>query len=178
MNGSTGGVKILVSFILATALYAEPFGQAKVTKAEGSVIRGKAGVQTGPGSKAEVDFGDGTVARVGANAKFSYVPGTRETVLDSGTLLLSAPKDAGGITVRAGGTITEAAGAVDFEAVNFGGNVKVISLNGKPTVSLAINPESRKGLRPGQILEVPKGVLKLPKADVVDLKVLIGSSAL
>ena len=119
--------EILVSLLLAVNTWAAPFGEAKVTKAEG------------------------------------YVAGTRETSLDGGTLLLSSPKDAGGITVRAGGTVTTAVGAVDFEAVNFGGNVKVISLNGKPTVSLAINPESKKGLKPGQILEVPKGVMKLPK---------------
>ena len=147
----------MVSLLLVGSALAEPFGQAKVTRAEGSVIRGKSGVQTGPESKAELDWLDGTIARVGANARFSYVAGTREAALDSGTLLMSSPKDAGGVTVRASGTVTVASGAVDFEVANIGGNVKVICLSGKPTVYLAINPKAKDGLRPGQMLSVEEG---------------------
>jgi hypothetical protein len=44
--------RLLVSLLLVADLCRAPFGEAKVTRAEGSVIRGKAGVQTGPGSKA------------------------------------------------------------------------------------------------------------------------------
>ena len=143
-------MKILVSLLLVANLWAEPFSQAKVTRAEGPVIRGRAGVETGPGAKAELDMLDGSLVRVGANARFSYTPGTREAKLDNGTMLFSSPKDAGGVTLTAGGTVTSAMGAVDFEAANFGGNVKVIGLNGKPTVSLAANPNSKKGLRPGR----------------------------
>ena len=168
----------MVSLLLVGSALAEPFGQAKVTRAEGSVIRGKSGVQTGPESKAELDWLDGTIARVGANARFSYTPGTRETVLDSGTLLLSSPKEAGGFTVRAGGTVTSAAGAGDLEVANIGGNVKVICLSGKPTVYLAINPKARDGLRPGQMLSIEKGALKLSRADTVNLKVLLTTSTL
>lgn len=171
-------MRVFVGLLMVASLYAEPFSVAKVTRAEGSVIKGKSGVQTGPNSKAELDWLDGTVARVGANARFSYVVGTRETTLDNGTLLMSSPKDAGGVTVRAGGTTTSTEGAGDFEVATFSGDVKVICLNGKPTVSLAINPKARKGLKPGQMLDVPKGVLKLPKADVVDLKVLLSTSTL
>jgi hypothetical protein len=167
--------ELLVSLLLAANLWAEPFTQAKVTRAEGSVIKGKSGVQTGPGSKAELEWLDGTVARVGANARFSYTPGTREARLDGGTLLFSSPKDAGGVTIKAGGVTTSAGGAVDFEMASFGGVVKVISLNGKPTVSLG---GSRKALKPGGMLDVPAGATKLPRADVVDLKVLVDSSTL
>jgi acrosin len=161
--------------LLVTGASAEPFGKMKVSKAEGPVIRGRAGVETGPGAKAELNMLDGSLVRVGANARFSYTPGTREAKLDNGTMLFSSPKDAGGVTLTAGGTVTSATGAVDFEVANFGGNVKVIALNGKPTVSLG---ESHKGLRPGQIMAVPAGAMKLPKTDVVNLKTLLATGGL
>jgi acrosin len=166
---------VLVGLLLVTGVYAEPFGKMKVSKAEGPVIKQKSGVETGPGAKVELDMLDGSLVRVGANARFSYTPGTREAKLDNGTMLFSSPKNAGGVTLTAGGTVTSAVGAVDFEAANFGGNVKVISLNGKPTISLG---ESRKGLRPGQIMAVPAGATKLPKADVVNLKTLLATGGL
>lgn len=166
---------LLVSLLLAPALWAEPFGKMKVSKAEGPVIKGKSGVQTGPGAKAELDMLDGSLVRVGANARFSFTPGTREAKLDNGTMLFSSPRDAGGVTLTAGGTVTTATGAVDFEAANFGGNVKVICLNGKPQVSLG---ESHKGLRPGQIMAVPPGATELPKVNGVNLKTLISTGGL
>ena len=121
---------------------------------------------------------DGSLVRVGANARFSFTPGTREAKLDNGTMLFSSPKGAGGVTLTAGGTVTSAVGAVDFEAANFGGNVKVIALNGKPTVALAANPGSKKGLRPGQMMAVPPGATELPKVDGVNLKTLISTGGL
>lgn len=170
---------LLVSLLLcAETVEGGPFGQARVTKAEGPVIRGKAGVETGPGAKAELDMLDGSLVRVGANAKFSYTPGTREAKLDNGTMLFSSPRNAGGVTLTAGGTVTSATGAVDFEAANFGGNVKVIALNGKPMVALAANPGGKKGLRPGQIMAVPPGATQLPKVAGVNLKTLISTGGL
>jgi acrosin len=167
--------ELLAGLLLATGAYAEPFGKMKVSKAEGPVIRGKAGVETGPGAKAELNMLDGSLVRVGANARFSFIPGTREAKLDNGTMLFSSPKDAGGVTLTAGGTVTSATGAVDFEAANFGGNVKVIALNGKPTVALG---ESRKALRPGQIMSVPPGATKLSKVEGVNLKTLLATGGL
>jgi acrosin len=168
----------MILFLSLVSLQAEPFGKSKVSKAEGSVIRRRDGVETGPDAKAEIDMLDGSLVRVGANARFSYTPGTREAKLDNGTMLFSSPKGAGGVTLTAGGTVTSTTGAVDFEAANFGGNVKVISLNGKPVVSLSSNPSSKKSLRPGAIISVPPGAAALGKTDIVNLKTLIDTGGL
>src|SRR4029453_3447551 len=91
-------------------LRAEPFNQAEVTKTinlvsllpqdtravPGDLVKGNTALQTGGNSRAELQFPDLTITRVGSNALFRFIAGSREMVLDSGTLLFSSPKGAGG----------------------------------------------------------------------------------
>ena len=97
-------------------LRAEPFEQAEVTKAinlvsllpqdtravPGDLVKGNTALQTGGNSRAELQFPDLTITRVGSNALFRFIAGTREIVLDSGTMLFSSPQGAGGGKVQAG----------------------------------------------------------------------------
>ena len=92
------------------------FEQAEVTKAvnivsllpqdkravRGDVVKGNTGLKTGNDSRAELQFPDLTITRVGSNSLFRFIVGTREIVLDSGTMLFSAPEGAGGGKVQAG----------------------------------------------------------------------------
>jgi FecR protein len=121
---------IFVLYLFAwhlAALRAEPFQEAEVTKAinlvsllppdkpavRGDVVRGNTGLKTEGDSRAELQFPDLTITRVGSNSLFRFVAGTREIVLDSGTLLFSAPEGAGGGKVSAG-AITAAVTGSDF----------------------------------------------------------------
>jgi hypothetical protein len=75
-------------------LKAEPFNQAEVTKAinlvsllpqgtraaPGDVVKGNNALQTGGNSRAELQFPDLTITRVGSNALFRFIAGTREIV--------------------------------------------------------------------------------------------------
>ena len=99
-----------------SVLRAEPFEQAEVKKAInvvsllpqdvraalGDIVKGDTALQTGGQFRAELQFPDLTITRVGSNALFRFVAGTREMVLDSGTMLFSSPKGAGGGKGRAG----------------------------------------------------------------------------
>ncbi|MET0252859.1 MAG: FecR domain-containing protein, partial [Terrimicrobiaceae bacterium] len=109
------------------ALGAVPFEQAEVTKTvnrvsllprdtravPGDVIKGDNAVKTGGDSRAELQFPDLTITRVGSNALFRFLGGRREITLDGGTMLFSSPKGAGGGKVQAG-AITAAVTGTDF----------------------------------------------------------------
>jgi FecR protein len=173
------------------ALQAEPFQQAEVTKAinlvsllppdkpavRGDVVRGNTGLKTGGDSRAELQFPDLTITRVGSNSLFRFVAGTREIVLDSGTLLFSAPQGAGGGKVSAG-AITAAVTGSDFMISNVG-RVKVICLSHKVTVYFTANPKIRTELRPGQMLDITAGLQrKMPRATTINLGKLLATSKL
>ena len=114
----------------AAVLRAEPFEKAEVTKTinivsllpedkppepaeTGDVISGKAALKTDDDSRAELQFPDLTITRVGANALFRFLAGGREITLDGGTMLFSSPKGAGGGRVQAG-AITAAVTGTEF----------------------------------------------------------------
>jgi len=63
-------------------------------------VRGDTAVRTGAESRAELTFGDLTIARLGANTIFSFNQGTRTVDLGNGAILLRVPKDSGGAKVQ------------------------------------------------------------------------------
>jgi hypothetical protein len=146
----------------------------------GDVVTGNTGVKTGNDSRAELQFPDLTITRVGSNSLFRFVPGTREMILDSGTLLFSSPVGAGGGKVQAG-AITAAVTGSDFMISNVG-RVKVICLSHKVTVYLTENPKIRAELLPGQMLdmtpETTGAVRKMPRVTTINLGKLLATSKL
>ena len=176
------------------ALRARPFEQAEVTKAvnivsllpqdkravRGDVVKGNTGLKTGNDSRTELQFPDLTITRVGSNSLFRFIVGTREIVLDSGTMLFSAPEGAGGGKVQAG-AITAAVTGSDFMISNVG-RVKVICLSHKVTVYLTANPKIRAELLPGQMLDIrPEttgAVRRMPRVTTINLGTLLTTSRL
>jgi hypothetical protein len=176
------------------ALRARPFEQAQVTKAvnivsllpqdkravRGDVVKGNTGLKTGNDSRAELQFPDLTITRVGSNSLFRFIAGTREIVLDSGTMLFSASEGAGGGKVQAG-AITAAVTGSDFMISNVG-RVKVICLSHKVTVYLTANPKIRAELLPGQMLDIwPEttgAVRRMPRVTTINLGTLLTTSRL
>jgi hypothetical protein len=63
-------------------------------------IRGDTAVRTGAESRAELTFGDLTIARLGANTIFSFSQGSRTVDLGNGAILLRVPKGSGGAKVQ------------------------------------------------------------------------------
>jgi hypothetical protein len=63
-------------------------------------VRGDTAVRTGPESRAELTFGDLTIARLGANTVFSFNQGSRTVELGNGAILLRVPKGSGGAKVQ------------------------------------------------------------------------------
>ena len=170
---------------------AEPFERAEVTKAinvvsllprntkavPGDVVSGDSALKTGGNSRAELEFPDLTITRVGSNALFRFLAGKREITLDSGTLLFSSPEGAGGGKVQAG-AITAAVTGTDFLISNIHGRIKVICLSGKVLVYFTANPKLRVVLKPGQMVDIPAGATKMPPIVTINLGALISTSVL
>ena len=174
-----------------SVLRAEPFEQAEVKKAinvvsllpqdvraaPGDIVKGDTALQTGGNSRAELQFPDLTITRVGSNALFRFVAGTREMVLDSGTMLFSSPKGAGGGKVQAGG-VTAAVTGSDFMISNLG-RIKVICLSHKVAVYFTANPRVRVELLPGQMVDIAAGAnRKMPPVTTINLGKLLATSLL
>ena len=174
-----------------SVLRGEPFEQAEVTKAinvvsllpqdvraaPGDIVKGDTALQTGGYSRAELQFSDLTITRVGSNSLFRFVRGTREIILDSGTMLFSAPAGAGGGKVRAG-FISAAVTGSEFMISNVG-KVKVICLSHKVAVYFTANPKVRVELLPGQMLDIAAGAnRKMPPVTTINLGKLLGTSLL
>lgn len=123
---------ILVAFLCHwpwAHLCADPFEKAEITRTvnlvslllemksrpavPGDTVNGETAVRTGGDSRAELQFPDLTITRVGSNALFRFVSGGREITLDGGTMLFSSPKGAGGGKVQAG-AITAAVTGTEF----------------------------------------------------------------
>ena len=172
---------ILVLFLFAGQLFparAEPFERAEVIKAinlvsllpqseravPGDIIKGNTGLKTGGDSRAELQFPDLTITRIGSNSLFRFIAGTREIVLERGILLFSSPNGAGGGNVQAG-SITAAVTGSDFMISNVG-KVKVICLSHKVAVYFTANPKVRVELLPGQMLDIAAGADPKPPDSV------------
>ena len=186
---------LLLGVVLIAPLRAEPFQQAEVTRVVnvvsllrdqqksraagvGDIVTGKTAVKTGADSRAELQFPDQTITRLGANAFFRFQAGGRSMDLEGGTMLFSSPKGAGGGQVQAG-AVTAAVTGTDFLlSYQLNGEVKIIVLEGKVVVYLTQFPSVRRLLRTGQMVIVPKGATEIPTPHTIDLKRLLATSRL
>ena len=191
---------LILCAILQAGAQAEPFKQAEVTKTVnmvsllpemqsprsasiGDVISGKTALTTAEASRAELQFPDLTITRVGSNALFRFLAGGRDMILDGGTMLFYSPKGAGGGEVEVG-AITAAVTGTDF-LVSYvkgpaarGGRVKVICLSHSVLVYFTANPSERRLLRPGEMVDVPNGATKFPPVSRVSLSLVMSTNEL
>lgn len=184
-----------LSALVVATLSAKPFEEAQLTRtvnvvtllrpqqgAEpakvGAVVKGTTAVQTGNASRAELEFPDETITRLGANALFRFAEGSRQMELERGTMLFSSPKGAGGGEVQAG-AVTAAVSGTNYLAAYVPGSLfKLVVLEGKVKVALRDHPGQYRMLRAGEMLEFNPNASELPKPISVDLKTLISTSRL
>lgn len=76
------------------------------TKRRKALLQEKVGknnaVITGEKSRAELQFNDGTITRLGQLTSFTFTPGTREMNLKKGSALFQVPNGMGGTKIQAG----------------------------------------------------------------------------
>jgi hypothetical protein len=82
--------------------------------ATGSVVQNQNVVRTGNESRAELEFTDLTLARMGANSIFSFDSQARTLEFTQGALLFSKPANSGRVEVRSGAITAAITGSTGF----------------------------------------------------------------
>ncbi|GAB4246016.1 MAG: hypothetical protein OHK005_11690 [Candidatus Methylacidiphilales bacterium] len=136
------------------------------------------GVLTGPKSRAELLFSDRTLARLGANTQFTFLPGSRTTEIQQGTMLLQVPKGAGGAQVKTAAVTAAITGTTIMIEFFPGLSVKIIVLEGTLRLSLSNRLGESLLLTAGKMLIMRPDAKQLPDPVDVDLKKLIKTSKL
>ena len=180
---------------LTSTVFAGPLKDAKVNHALGDVriadqanaahaaspqemLKPGSTVLTGLRSRAELLFPDRTLTRLGSETTLRFKPGSRDLLLDGGTLLLQVPKFRAGARVRAGG-LTAAIGGATFLIEHLPGkSLKIVVLEGDLRLSVDGFLGDSIVLTPGKLLITNPGVRRIPDPVDVDLRTLAKTSSL
>jgi hypothetical protein len=82
--------------------------------AQGAIVRDENVVRTGTESRAELEFGDLTLARLGANSIFTFDAEARAMNCTQGAALFSKPTNSGRVEIRAGAITAAITGSTGF----------------------------------------------------------------
>lgn len=107
--------------------------------AQGAVIDDGSVVRTGTASKAELEFADLTLARLGSNTNFSFDAKARAMNATQGAVLFGKPSNSGTIQLKSGaisGAITGSTGFISTVPMEGLGKVGHTRSNGKGTTTL------------------------------------------
>lgn len=115
-------------------------------------------VVTGQKSRAELQFNDGTITRLGQLTSFSFTQGTRTAQVKQGTALFVVPKGMGGTTIQAG-PVTAAITGTTLLVQVVDGRVLVYVYEGSVVVD-------GKTIQAGQVISVEKGSSVVNRFDV------------
>ena len=142
------------------------------------ILEAGATVLTGWQSRMEILFPDQTLTRLGAETELRFKPGTRDLLLDRGTLLIQVPKFRGGARVHAG-SLTAAVGGATFLIEHLPAkSVKIAVLEGDVRLSVDGFLGDSIVLTPGKMLITTPDVRRLPDPVDVDLRRLAQTSSL
>lgn len=157
----------------------QPAQPAKI----GDSVSGRTAVQTGTQSRAELEFNDRTIARLGANSVFSFERGTRDLNLDDGVILLEVPKNAGGAKINTAAVTAAVTGTtVLVESRQAEGRrgkvVKFIVLEGTMRLTLNGRPGESVLLTAGQMITFSGNAKRFPDPVTIDVGRLQKTSGL
>ncbi len=157
-------------------------------------------VKTGRKSRAQLTAADGTIARVGSNAVFSFAKDSRTVNLERGSILFHSPTGKGGGAIVTNAATAAVVGTTIIVTATSDGGFKMFVLEGVAKVKFpdgritSLNPGQMtfvlpagsgesKGAAPGPVLDFDLGALtaeagllvgfgeKLPSADLIGRQV-------
>jgi hypothetical protein len=187
---------LIIHVMGSPSTYAGPLQQAEVNKIVNDVrvvepqkskarpakvrdvIKDDLAVKTGVQSRAELLFQDQTLTRLGSDTLFSFKTGTRNMMLDRGTMLLQVPKGLGGARIQTAAVTAAITGTTIMMENIPGKHVKVVVLEG----SLRLSVNGRVGeavvLNAGKMIIIGAKDKRMPKPVTVDLRKLVKTAAL
>ena len=131
-------------------------------------------VQTKQNSLAEVKFTDQSMARIGANASFSYTSESRLVQIDRGTVLIHTPPGNGGLTITSGGVKGTVTGNTFLltaysEQGKATGGFALLVVEGRTTTKVTGPNGFAVDILPGQMAVVGSGSKGAPRIFNVNL---------
>ena len=131
------------------------------------------GLRTATASRAELRFNDGSLARLGEHAAFSFIPNTRTFSLSNGTVLLLIPPGQGRTTIRTPNAVTGIQGsALIVRHVEARDLTLVMALTNNPTgpMTITLNDQAQEvqevALSAGQMALVQQGTVQVVEFDL------------
>lgn len=156
---------------------ANPDGEFRKAQPGVDQVTGEQVLRTGSRSRAELIFGDESIARIGSNAVFTFVPEQREMFLGRGLMLYQAPKNSGPTRISTATATASITGTT--LVVEVGEKVtKIILLEGSMSVSIPGRLGEYVTLKPGQMLIFSNDATRLPDPVDVDITLLVQSSGI
>jgi hypothetical protein len=141
-------------------------------------IRNGTAVRTGTESRAELEFTDQTLARLGANTIFSFKQGTRNLDLGSGAMLLRVPKNAGGAQIKTSVLTAAITGTTILLEFHPDAYCKFIVMEGTGRIFRNDRVGESVLVHAGEMLIANPRSMQLPDPVHVDLKRLMKTSNL
>jgi hypothetical protein len=133
---------------------------------------------TGAQSRAELVFPDGSIARLGAETAAHSGRGSRDLVLDRGTLLLQVSNFRGGARVHTGSLTLSIGAATILVEHQPRSTLKVAVIEGDLRVAADGFLGDSIILKPGKMLIAKPDVRRIPDAVDIDLRTLARTSSL
>lgn len=155
-----------------------PPQQQPVPARVGDRVTGQTAVSTGVASRAELQFSDKTLTRIGANSVFKLDQADRTVSLEKGVILLQVPKQIGGAKVRTAAVTAAVTGTTIMVERTADGYIKIIVLEGEVDVYLNDKPGEMRTLVAGDILVFKEDTNVIPLPAKVDLELLKKTSKL
>ena len=153
-------------------------GKPAHTATTHAIVHDGSAVFTGVRSRAELLFPDRTMTRLGAETSLRFQPGTRDLLLDRGTLLLQIPRFHGGARIRLGSlTATAGRATVIIEHLP-GASVKICVIEGDLRISADGFLGDSLVLTPGKMVITTPDARRIPDPVDVDLRTLTTTSTL
>lgn len=174
---------------LTSATVTETRNQVTLSKEAGEkhaavirdVVTGSDVLSTGKKSRAELEFNDQSMVRLGANAIFSFQPNTRNMTVERGSALIHVPPGLPGAKIHSPAVTVAVLGDVVAMRVNEKGVTQIIALSedarGPVTVTLNKTGETTT-LKSGEMMTIDPTDVKIPEISVVSVEVFVQSSGL
>jgi len=140
------------------------------------IVRGDTAVRTGVESRAELTFGDLTIARLGANTIFSFNDGTRTVDLKDGAILLRVPKNSGGAKIQTAAVTAAITGTTVIAEYHPKSYAKYLVLEGVMRVYLKKVLGESILLHAGQMIILNPNATRLSEPVDFDLERLLQTS--
>lgn len=144
-------------------------------------IEGRDMIRTGKKSRAELEFADKSIARLGSNTLFSFDPASRDMNIQRGSVLVHVPPGKSGARIATPAATAAITGDVVAMRVNGQGDTQVLALSrdaqGPIRVTLNKTGETQI-LQPGQLLTIRPTDIRIAPPVSVSVEAFLRTSSL